>query len=312
LEPFIFHEGPLPPGYRHSFEVSIFNREQHLQLQSKDGWTSFYILHPGNKTAEAHIHFHIRDHVALSPLKSPFGSFEFSETLEPSLLFQFIAFVEERLKRSKVSRVLIKNPPHRYGDEKVTLINTFLLNHGFRVEDTEISSILPVTPALFADRIHPRKKRKLLQSKKRSFQFGIENLQRLDEVYGFIESLRREKKFKLSISLEALRDTIKVFERDFVLFTLYHNNLLAGASVGIRVNSSTLYHFISDYTRRVGESTPGLLLMEGIYNYCMNAQIALLDLGTSALNGKPNFKLLNFKTELGAIPSGKFTFSKDL
>ena len=312
MESFIFHEGALPPGYRRSYEVSVFNREEHLRLQSENGWVSFHILDPESKASEAQIHFHVKDGIALSPLKSPFGSFEFSKTVEPKLLYQLIAFAETRLRALHVSKVLIKNPPEYYSRPELTLLNTFLLNQGFHVVNAEVTSIIPVTETSFENYIHPRKRRKLLQSKKGPFHFRIAGVQQLDEVYRFIEVLRSEKKFKLSMSREPLRQTIRTFENEFLLFALYYNDMLAGASVAIKVNRNILYHFMSDYTRRIGEATPGLLLMEGIYDYCRHAQISLLDLGTSALNGQPNFKLLNFKAELGAIPSEKFTFVKDL
>jgi hypothetical protein len=312
LEPFIFHEGPLTSGYLCSFETAIFNRCEHLTLQSKDGWVSFYILHPESKTAWAHIHFHLKNNEAHSPYRSPFGSFEFSEMLEHSILFQFIAFAEERLKALNVSRIVIKNPPQSYSEQSITILNTFLLNQGFRVMNAELSSILQVNGQGFENHLHVRKKRKLLQSKKNPFRFEVAGIKDFDRLYKFIEELRREKKFKLSISLEALRETVKIFEKEFLLFALYHNDNLAGASVGIKVNSRVMYHFISDYTRRIGNSAPGLLLIEGIYNYCAQQKISILDLGTSALGGKPNFKLFAFKTELGAVPSAKFTFAKEI
>jgi hypothetical protein len=52
--------------------------------------------------------------------------------------------------------------------------------------------------------------------------------------------------------------------------------------------------------------------MEGIYEHCQVEKIRLIDLGTSALNGRPNFGLLDFKLNLGAVPTEKLTFEKKL
>jgi hypothetical protein len=55
-----------------------------------------------------------------------------------------------------------------------------------------------------------------------------------------------------------------------------------------------------------------VLLMNHIYKFCRSHQVELLDLGTSAINGQPNFRVLDFKLRLGAAPSMKLSFDKDL
>jgi hypothetical protein len=54
------------------------------------------------------------------------------------------------------------------------------------------------------------------------------------------------------------------------------------------------------------------MLIEGMYGWCQQQGIKLLDLGTSALDSQPNFSLLDFKLRLGAHPTAKLTFVKDL
>jgi hypothetical protein len=52
--------------------------------------------------------------------------------------------------------------------------------------------------------------------------------------------------------------------------------------------------------------------MEGIYEYCQVEKYRLIDLGTSALKGRPNFTLLDFKLNLGATPTEKVVYEKIL
>ncbi|HMG91078.1 MAG TPA: hypothetical protein VK589_13525, partial [Chryseolinea sp.] len=59
-------------------------------------------------------------------------------------------------------------------------------------------------------------------------------------------------------------------------------------------------------------TNPTVFLIRSLYQYCFENGIALFDLGTSSLDGIPNFGLLNFKIRLGATPTTKFTFQKDL
>jgi len=54
------------------------------------------------------------------------------------------------------------------------------------------------------------------------------------------------------------------------------------------------------------------MLMEGIYGWSQKHHVELIDLGTSSLEGQPNFSLLDFKLRLGGNPSSKLTFEKVL
>ena len=102
------------------------------------------------------------------------------------------------------------------------------------------------------------------------------------------------------------------FPEDFKLFGVYDNNALAAASISIMINKSILYNFYSAHAKQYDALSPVVRLMEGIYEHCQSDKIKIIDLGTSALNGRPNFGLLDFKLNLGASPSEKFTFEKIL
>ena len=312
MKDLIFHEGELPSGCTFAFESSIFNRPAHLKLQSEKGWLSFYIVNKNYSLAYAQVHFFIEGDVASSPLRSPFGGFEFSKKLTDSTVFNFIVDVEQRLKDLNVRRVIIKNFPEAYNHDAAQIVTTFLLNLNYQIITAEVSSVIPVSHILFQEKIHVRKKRKLRQSRTETFVFKILPIENLEGLYEFIRQCRDEKDFKLSISSTDLRKTVERFPNEFLLFGLYHADRLVGGSVAIRVNKGILYHFISDYVRTVNHARTGLVLMDNIYSFCQDNEIALLDLGTSALDGRPNFKLLNYKSELGGIPTSKFTFAKDL
>jgi hypothetical protein len=312
LEDYIFHEGVIREGYEPHLDYALFNQQNFLQLQSAGGWLTFYILDKKHKHVSAFIHFHIDEKIARSHLRSPFGSFEFSKELPAIILFDFVKFIETRLRTLNVQKVIIKNPPDLYRPHENVIIQTFLLNNGFHVDSAEISSIVEVSENAYEDLLHIRKRRKLRQSQNQKLHFEILSHDRLAEAYKFIESCRDDKKFKLSISLDHLAKTVACLSKDYILFGVVHNEKLVAVSITVRVNKNVLYHFISDYLREVDGARPGLVLMQGIYNYCQTLRIRILDLGTSTEDGKPNFNLLNYKKELGAIPTAKLTFAKEL
>lgn len=256
--------------------------------------------------------FCIIDGVATSPLRAPFGSFDAWDGIPPQVLFAFLTFVEERLRRLGVSSIVVKNPPDLYDPERMTLLTNFFLTHQYQITDPEVGAVIPVSSAPFSEVVHRRKKRKLEQSRTDSMRFVRLERYALPDVYHLIAACRLRKNYKLSISLNELGRFVDAFPDDYLLFAVFHEHQMVAASVAIRVHEKALYHFISDHVRKIGEARPALILMEGIYNYCFSEGISLLDLGTSTLNGKPDIKLLRFKTEIGGQVTHKFTFQKKM
>lgn len=294
---------PLP-----AWEVSLFNTPAHLRLQSREGWKTFYIRH--NKTGINHgfIHVHVTGKTASSPLRSSFGSFEFDPGLSGDVLFSFIAFVEQSLKDSGVSRLVIKNPPLEYDPENLSLLITFLMNRGFRVSDAAVGSVLKPASVL-PDKWEARK---LRQSKAANLSFSQRQVTDLEEIYKFILSCRETKGYSLSMTMEALAETVSCTPDKFLLFTVTEGDRLAAASIAIRVNDRVLYNFYSDHHADFDALSPVVMLIDGMGKWCVSNSVSMLDLGTSAKDGMPNFPLLDFKLRLGAIPTPKFTLEKML
>jgi hypothetical protein len=58
--------------------------------------------------------------------------------------------------------------------------------------------------------------------------------------------------------------------------------------------------------------SPVTVIASGLYRFARSAEIELLDLGTSSVHGEPNHGVFSFKKSLGAKPSVKMYFAKDL
>ena len=114
------------------------------------------------------------------------------------------------------------------------------------------------------------------------------------------------------MKFEALQETVNKFPDRYFLFSVHHRNKVVAASIAILVRKDILYDFYHDHLKAFDHLSPIVLLVDGIYEFCLTNNIRLLDLGTSALENKPNFSLLTFKTRLGGKPTPKFTFEKKL
>lgn len=305
-----FIEGPLPEGYRCDFDPYLFNEPKNLTIQSNSGWHSFYALRSEKKVARARVHFHINDNEAISPYKNPFGSFEFSDSLPKKEFYDFIRWVEAQLTDRGIKRIEIKSYPQLYNSNGAAILTTFLLNLGYRVRNAELSACIEVSPTALYDVMSSWEKRKSGQVRRTGLRFSTIPVTRIKEVFDFISSCREERKQGLSMNYGQMKTVCDHFPDKFCLFGIYENNALAAASISILVNSKILYNFYSAHAKQYDALSPVVRLMEGIYEFCQGEKIRIIDLGTSALQGRPNFSLLDFKLNLGASPTQKLVFEK--
>lgn len=306
MKTYTFHTGPTDTHARY-----IFNNAKHRNLQSKEGWKCMYVQNEKGSLA-AFLWINISGNIAHAPLRAPFGSFEADANLSPRVLYDFIAYVIDSLKTDGVTKIVVKNPPDIYNLSASALLNTLLLNQGFTIMDAEVSSVIPVSTAPYADLITEWEHRKLRQATASEFSFQQHDSPHLESIYSFIESCRQEKEYTLSMSLPELKQLQTTFADQVMLFAVSKESVLAAACIAIQVSDDVLYTFYYDHTKAFDTYSPVVKLVEGMYHYCQVQQIHLLDLGTAALNRQPNFPLLSFKMNIGGIPSAKLTFVKEL
>jgi hypothetical protein len=312
LDTYIFHEGELPPEVKADFEPAIFNTPSFSTLQDPLHWLSYYLIDQAKKTAVAGIRFHLIDGVASSPFRAPFGSVDCSNTIHPASLYRFIEDIQGDLKKKGATKIYIKNPPRVYFPEKGALIEVFLLNHDFAVTDSQITAVIPIGDEPFVEGIRHSQKLRIRQAQKAKFIFRNLPLAKVEEVYQFISSCHRDKGYKLSISLQDLQKAATGFADRYLLFGIYDGERMVAASVSIRVYRHILYNFLVNHEKQYNSLSPSLLLMEGTHRFCRENGITLFDLGTSAVEGEPNFPLLDFKLHIGGNPSSKVTFLKTI
>ena len=311
MENYIFHEGDLPPGYALAFEESLFNLPAFFSLSSLRH-TAFYILMPSEKKAVASIHFQIIEHSASSPYRAPFGSIEFAATLAPRVLYEFFEYLQIQLAKSGAREIHIKNPPQGCAPAKLSLVETVLINQGYQVVTAELSTLIAPDAAAFSQHIRHSEQLRLQQAKNAGCNFWRWEVESLREVYDFLSRCHEEKGYVVSMTFDDLYKTVITFPDRYLLFGVLKDEEVIAASISIRINQNCLYNFFANHDRKYNSLSPLILLIDGIYAYCQENRIALLDLGTSALQGKPNFNLLDFKMHIGGVPSAKLTFNKKI
>lgn len=312
MKAFEFFEGSLPTGYRSDYISFIYNENRHRVLQSKSGWHSYYVVRKDKKTVYAEVHFCNVDQVACSPFRAPFGSIAFSESLPVEQLYNFISFVEEKLKKTGAKKIIIKNFPEIYSPGCHNVLTVLFFNHNFKISNAELDACIFIDSSEFESKLKTWEKRRLKQAEKAALEFKAIPQKHLSKVYHFILQCREERGHSLSMDFKSLQNTVSAIPDEFFLFGVYQSEVLVAASICIRVNRDIIYNFYSAHSKASDSLSPVVFMFEGIYNWCRKQKLTLLDLGTSALDGKPNFSLIDFKLRVGGIPTMKLTFEKDL
>lgn len=306
-----FQEG-IPSAFTLDFDSGIFHHPQHLLLQASEGWRTYVLLNRSQKLVKGIIHYRIEGAEAKSPYRSPYGSFIFSENVSEKVLSGFVEFTEHKLREEGVHTVSLKNSPEIYASRQNALLNNMLLSSGYAVAAEETSAIISIRDHAFDQILHRSKKSRLKKCHDQQFSFVSWPLSRLTEVYDFIRDCRKEKGYALSMSKTELQRVANAFAEVFSLHVVMDGYQPVAASISIQVNKTVLYTFYYDHADQYDALSPVVFLCEGLFSFCQQNQITLLDLGTANTDGKPNLPLLNFKLSLGAQPSRKLTFVKNL
>ena len=305
-----FQEG-IPNGFEFDFDSGIFHDPKHLHLQAVSGWHTYVMLKKAERLIVALLHVHIENEVAISPLRSPYGSILISKSLSYDSVSQFIDFVEGKLKEHRVKKTVFKNPPEIYLPGESEYLKKALTAVGYECH-ADTSAVISVSNESFESRLHYSEQKRLRKCKEAKFIFKQLEWQNLPVVYQFLKTCREQKGYVLSMSFDELTKVIEVFPDVFLLTAVMDNERLVAANISIQVNSTVLYNFYHDHEASYDGFSPVVFLNEGLYRLCQQRNLKLLDLGTSQIDGKLNESLLNFKLKLGAQPSHKFTFVKNL
>ncbi len=259
----------------------------------------------------ASVYFHISNNIANTSVRSPFGTVEFSKRLPAEILYKFLMFVEGDMQSTGIERIIIKNPPYLYAADKIATMESFLFNLGYNTTSSALGSIR-FTHDDFVTKLHRLEISKLKKSADVNLNARFLSAENLDQVFDFILSCRKSKGYVLSMTLNDLKDTIGHFPDRYLFSGVFLGSEMIAASISIRVTSEILYNFYADHSATYNHLSPVVVLIKSLYEYCQQNKILMLDFGTSAVNGQPNFGLLKFKARLGGQPSPKLTFEKIL
>lgn len=304
-----FVAGHYPSVYQNNFEAFLYNNPKQLVLQGGNKRKDFFIVHHAKKKVLGRVTFFVQDQTAFSPLRSPFGSFEFNAKLPLEILYKFIEYVLKELEKLKIKRIEIKNYADVYAPAQSAKLATALYHQGFKITPV-INHHIAINEISFEEKLHVMERRKLRKCFSGNYQFAEETHDRLKHVYTFIESCRKEKEIPLNIELEHLNKTIQACPELYKIFSIKEGNTIIAATVIVVVNNYIIYNFLPASLSAYNSSSPMVFLLYYLYQYCQRKNYKLLDLGISAVGSRQQFNLMKFKERLGGESSLKLTFER--
>jgi len=256
------------------------------------------------------IHFNISRHKAISVIKGPFGSINYSNA-DQRHLSHFISYFINELRQKKIKQVIIKSYPRCYEEEKYLIINNTYQKQGFEVAYIDKTQYFN-TSEDFKTYLKPDEKRYLNYAQKNQFLFKQLNVGLLPDSYRLIKSSREAKEYPVTMSLKDLEDTFHKFPENYMLFGVYDKNRLIATAVCVKVNSHILYTFYIGDDLEYRKHSPVVFLIANLHYWSSENAYKILDLGISTEKGKINEGLYKFKARLGTMISDKPVYSLDL
>lgn len=302
----------MPVGYTFSFELNLYNHPRHLALLANDKIVSFYMIHTRQKKILGLIYFCIINNEAISLPNRPFGSFELKRSINFERLTLFIQYIIQSLSELHVDTITIKSYSPLYQSEHFHLITFALISNGFQISVADINHHIQVTGHDYVKMIRYSEKKRLNKSKSLNYKFEKASVSEAEQVYQFICNCRTERSKPVSIDYHQLMTSLANFPDRYFFFTVKDKGNIAAASISVKVNQQVLYDFMHASALDYNQSSPVVMLMEGIYNYCQTHHLTSIDLGISSTHNQPQSSLINFKENIGGIPTVKFTFYKKL
>lgn len=300
---------PLPAAIPRFSQPGFFFNDADYLSEHTGLFCVITALNQATGQADARCTFFIESNRAVSPAAAPFGSVEFVPTLPDSVLNSLIDALVDEARATGAPRLRLVNYPHCYAPEQALRLTNQLLQRGFRVVADNQNFFLPVIHEAFENTIDASERRRLQKCRRAGFQFTQWDSPDLDAVTSFLVRTRQQRGYALTLSTERLRCLIQTFPNQFPVFVVNDGPIIAALTVAVRVRDDILYNFLPASDPDYHAHSPMVLLTDGLFGYCQQGQIRLLDLGVSLDgNHQPKPSLMRFKRNLGALESPKLIF----
>ncbi len=300
---------PVTP--EEAFEVSFPNSTEGILQQNASILYRFYLIEKElSGRVVAVLNLFIEGEKALSPVRSTFGGLEMLPDLQDEAIQVFLSGIYRFIKEQRINDCRIVNPPDYFFAAKANVVQHAFLKAGFKLSYIDRNYKIIVDKTVFDSRIHLSQQRRLRKCLNAGFTFQEEQSADLTALHDFIKKSRERKNYPMSLPLDRFIGIIGADPSCYKVFSVKtKEGVWAAATVTVRFRSDILYNFYPSDSAGYLNFSPSVLLHAGLYSYCQQENIRILDLGIATDRGEENTGLMVFKQRLGAFVDQKCVFS---
>lgn len=202
-------------------------------------------------------------------------------------------------------------PPLFYAPSHLSKMQNALLNNGFCLEAYDLNYEYDLTAHSrnVCERLS-RAARKNFRTAERA-RLVFSKTEDFSITYHTIRKNRQERGFPLHMSLDEVRKTAQFIPTDlFVVRT--QEGLTIAAAVVHRMSEQIVRVVYWGSLKEYEAMRPVNFLAENLFEFYTQKNFRIADIGTSTVEGIPNFGLCNFKEGIGCRCSPKLLFTADI
>jgi hypothetical protein len=292
---------PLTP----SFEPFWFNSEEYA-IQSTAG--RGMLFHYQKEAIQIFLRAYEKEGFLISPLRAPFGAFEFSTGTNQEIFYEFVKELLQKVKSMPLKGIKITAAPECYDLAKADLMDEILIHAGFSVSVTELNYHIETTSGVFEEFVHPSEKRRLKKCLNAGFESKVDPNPDYKLIHRLITDCRERKGYPLSMNASDFEKMFQDFPQRYLPFVVKDGTKIIAAAIGVKVRSDILYNFLPADHKDYLDYSPTVLLNKTMYEYCRENHYKLYDLGIATAGGIRNEGLIRFKEHLGGVLSHKYSY----
>jgi len=252
-----------------------------------------------------------RDNAVFSPFSAPFGSFSFvDEQIDINKIDESIQALDDYLKEKKIGSIKIILPPLCYNMSYLSKMVNSLSRNGYIISSIDLNHVFRTSflDEKYEAKIYRNARKNLNIALKQNFI--LQKTEDIDLVYGIISKNRELRGFPLRMTLEQVKETVKIVKYDAFVVKL-DQDYVASALVYHVANNIVQVIYWGDIPDFSSMKTMNFLSYK-VFEYYKNTNIEIIDIGPSTENGIPNYGLCDFKESIGCSVESKFTFEKKI
>jgi len=250
-----------------------------------------------------------KENAVFSPFSAPFGCFSFlHEKNGIDVIDESIQVLDEYLKEKNISSIKLILPPLCYNVSFLSKVISSLIRNNYKMSIIDINHIFKTSffDEKYKENIYRNARKNLNIALKQNFVF--QKTENISLVYSIVSKNRELRGFPLRMTLEQVKETIKIVKHDAFVVEL-NQDYVASALIYYVANNIVQIIYWGDIPEFSSVKTMNFLSYK-VFEYYKNTGIEIIDIGPSTENGIPNYGLCDFKESIGCCVESKFTFEK--